>query len=88
MLMPGDVELYWRIRNDPYRCNGVKREEAMVYCIDLRRELESLDSRTQFILQAEAAGFTSDEMAKICMVSSRTMDRWLATYRSQRRFDA
>ncbi len=88
MLLPADVEQYWRIRNNPFHRDGFRMEDAIVYCDEIRHELARLDERSQFILQAEAAGFTQREMAAICGVPWRTMVRWIAKFRDAQRFDA
>lgn len=85
MLMPAEVaavESYWQ---NPYFKHGMHAEETLLLALEIRQELSRLDSRTQFILQAQAAGFTSREMASLLGVSPRTMARRVAELTGQRR---
>lgn len=84
MLTPEDIEMYWRVKNNPYRRNGMRFEQAIVFCDEVQHELAKLDGRAQFILQAKAAGYGETAMAEMCGVSVRTMSRWVQEFNVQR----
>jgi hypothetical protein len=80
ILTPEDIELYWRVKNNPYRRNRLSFEKAIIFCDTVQHELAKLDGRSQFILQAKAAGYGEQTMAQMCGVSLRTMSRWMQEF--------
>ncbi len=81
MLTPVDVERCWRIRNNPYRRNGMTLEAAILYCDEIESHMRRLTTRERAIVQCFAAGYKAREMPAICGISLRTIMRTIAAMR-------
>lgn len=75
MLRTEDIEIYWRVRNNPYRRNGMRLEDAIIFCDLVDHAMKALTEREQMVLRYYAAGYTANEVAAEMGLSLRTVTR-------------
>lgn len=75
MLTPAHVELYCRVRSDPFRRAGFRIDEAVIFCERVERGLAKLDDIGQLAVVLQGMGYTQAEIAERAGISLRTASR-------------
>lgn len=75
MLTPSHIEMYCRIKSDPFRLAGFRVDGALIFCEQVEQRLSKLDGYDALVLVMQGCGYSQKEIAKMANLSLSTVVR-------------
>lgn len=75
MLTPAHVELYCKIKSDPFRHAGFRVDSALIFCQQVEARLDRFSECTRRLILLRGMGYTQSEIAMLNGFSVRRVVR-------------